>query len=138
MCGGIYDCMKYVITESQYRKINEQSKYEEVVLKLVKRLYIDTIEDVREKYNSQFFFSPPDEPEMGEFIALTRLENGTLYTFTRPIKYDIKKFLPNVSSDDINDAILELLKEKYPELRIKRIRETENYWYDDFEASEHP
>ena len=130
--------MKYIITESQYNRLSEQSNYEGAILKLVKKLYIDSIIDVREKYKSRYFFNVPDISDMGDAIALTRLENGTLYTFTRPIKYDIKKFMPNVSSDEVNDAILELLKEKYPELKIKRIKESDNYWYDDFQASEHP
>jgi len=133
VCGGIYDCMKYIITESQYRKINEQSNFEDAVLKLVKKLYIDKIEEVKENMGSQYFFH---FDEYGYKIAYILLDNGTLDTFTHGIKYDIDRFLPNVSSNKVNDAILELMKETYPELKIKRIRESDNFWYEDFGASE--
>jgi hypothetical protein len=127
--------MKYIITESQHNRLSEQSNYEGAVLKLVKRFCIDEIEEVKKHRGSHYFFHIDED---GYEIAFIRLTTGTLDTFTHAIKYHVKRFIPNVSSDDVNDAVLELMKEKYPELKIKRIKESNNFWYEDFTASEHP
>jgi len=125
--------MKYIITESQYNRLSEQSNYEGAVLKLVKRFCIDNIEEVKKHRGRHFFFHTDED---GYEIAFIRLNIGTLDTFTHGIKYHVKRFIPDVSSDDVNDAILELMKEKYPELKIKRIKESNNFWYEDFSESD--
>ncbi len=124
--------MKYIITESQYNRLSEQSNMEDAVLKLVKRLYIDKIEDVRENHGIYHFFHTNSR---GVDVAFIRLSNGTLDTYTHGIKYDVEKFIPKVNDNDVNHAVLELMKETYPELDIKRINESPYFWYEDFETN---
>jgi hypothetical protein len=126
--------MKYIITESQYKFIlSEQSKPDGDILgmtkKIVKKFYLSNITSVRENRGSYFFFHTDSD---GIDIAFMRSTDGILEVFTHGIKYDINTFFPNISGRNINKVLIELMNEKYPELNITDIIETDYFWYEDF------
>jgi hypothetical protein len=129
--------MKYIITESQYRFIlSEQSNPDGDILdmtkKMVKKFYLSKINSVRENMGSYFFFHT-DEYEID--IAYMCATDGILEVFTHGITYDINTFFPNISKTSVNDALLEIMTEEYPELNIIDIMETDYFWYADFGPS---